>query len=174
MEESYKKKLKLIFQGLSDLCDPYKVPMEMWSDDISLWPDLEFGQLYMYLVSTTGEFTKEMLKNYKSLDAYNYYASGWVQTIYFHDMEQGINCVLKGKVKASQRLNDPPHEAWVCLHKKTADVVTGHCSCMAGKGGTCSHVAGILFKIEACARLGIVKMSCTSLPCVWNQSFSKN
>ena len=47
-------------------------------------------------------------------------------------MEPGINCVLKEKVKASQRLNEPPHEAWVCLHKKTADVVTGHCSCMAG------------------------------------------
>ena len=74
MEEGYKKKLKLISQGFSELCDPYKVPIEMCSDDISLWPELEFGQLYIYLVSTTGEFTKEMLKNYKSLDAYNYYA----------------------------------------------------------------------------------------------------
>ena len=74
MEESYKRKLKLISQSLSELCDPYKEPIEMWSDDISLWPELEFGQLYIYLVSTTGEFTEEMLKNYKSLDAYNFYA----------------------------------------------------------------------------------------------------
>ena len=112
-----------------------------------------------------------------------------MQTVYFYNMTPGINCVLKGKVKASQRLNEPPHEAWICLNKKRADVVTGHCTCMAGydeghgvlyssllcrKGGTCSHVAGIMFKVETCARLGIAKQSCTSLPCVWNQSFSKN
>lgn len=74
MEDSYKKKLLLVSQGLSELCDPFKVPKEMWSENISLWPELEFGQLYIYLVCTTGEYTKEMLKNYKSLDAYNYYA----------------------------------------------------------------------------------------------------
>ena len=41
-------------------------------------------------------------------------------------------------------------------------------------GEVCSHMAAILFKIEACIRLKICSQSCTELPCVWNQAFSKN
>lgn len=40
-------------------------------------------------------------------------------------------------------------------------------------GEVCSHVAAVLFKIEACIRLKIASRSCTELPCVWNQAFSK-
>ena len=40
-------------------------------------------------------------------------------------------------------------------------------------GEVCSHVAAILFKVEACTRLEISKLTCTSLPCTWNQIFSE-
>ena len=40
-------------------------------------------------------------------------------------------------------------------------------------GEVCSHVAAVLFKVEACFRLGINTQTSTSLPCVWNQAFSK-
>ena len=39
-------------------------------------------------------------------------------------------------------------------------------------GEVCSHVAAILFKVEACIRLEITKETCTSLPCTWNQVYS--
>lgn len=41
-------------------------------------------------------------------------------------------------------------------------------------GETCSHVASILFKVEAYHRLEIAKQTCTSLPCLWNQASTKN
>ena len=37
------------------------------------WPPLEFGQIYTYLIDTPGPFTRERLKAYRSLDAFNYY-----------------------------------------------------------------------------------------------------
>ena len=37
----------------------------------------------------------------------------------------------------------------------------------------CSHVTAMLFKVEACVRLGIAAMTSTSLPCIWNQAFLK-
>ena len=37
----------------------------------------------------------------------------------------------------------------------------------------CSHVAAVLFKVEACMRLEVASMTCTSLPCTYNQAFSK-
>lgn len=51
--------------------DPYE--MDGWKDDLSLWPPIEFGSIYTYLIDTPGEFTKEKLKAHKSLEAYNYY-----------------------------------------------------------------------------------------------------
>ena len=45
--------------------------------------------------------------------------------------------------------------------------------CIYRLGEMCSHVAALLFKVEACVRLGIATMTSTSLPCVWNQAFSK-
>ena len=100
------------------------------------------------------------------------------------------------KVNPSQRLNDKPHEAWVGVNKRTCAIVTAHCTCMAGYANnqkfcsfcafvyliltyvvdsekSVSHVAGVLFKVEACIRLGIASKTCTSHPCVWNQAFSK-
>ena len=40
-------------------------------------------------------------------------------------------------------------------------------------GEVCSHVAALLFKVEACVRLGYTNPACTSMPCEWNQAFSK-
>ena len=40
-------------------------------------------------------------------------------------------------------------------------------------GETCSHIAALLFKVEACVRLGYTNLACTSRPCTWNQAFSK-
>ena len=40
-------------------------------------------------------------------------------------------------------------------------------------GEVCSHVAAVLFKVEACVRLGMTAETCTSQPCLWNQAYSK-
>ena len=53
--------------------DPYSIPAEEWEDDIKKWPLIEYGQIYMSLVDTAGDFTREKLKAYKSLEAYNYF-----------------------------------------------------------------------------------------------------
>ena len=119
-----------------------------WKDDVSLWP--EFEQIYSYLIDTPGEYIKKMLKANKSLEAFNYYIyqvgirskPTMQKTFFFFVVVVGCrqmfccdllsNCSLKAKVKASQRLTDTPHEAWVCIEKKTLNVITGHCTCMAG------------------------------------------
>ena len=53
--------------------DPYQLCSEAWVDDPSLWPEVEFPHIYVYLIDTPGEFTREKLKAFKSLEAYNYY-----------------------------------------------------------------------------------------------------
>ena len=34
--------------------DPYENSDERWKDDIRLWPQVEFGEIYTYLVGTQG------------------------------------------------------------------------------------------------------------------------
>ena len=72
-KERYLRRLEVLYGNSSSVVDPYEIPEERWSDDISLWPPVEFGDMYSYLVETPGQFTKEKLKAYKSLDAFNYY-----------------------------------------------------------------------------------------------------
>ena len=56
-----------------DRLDPYQLAADQWIDDTSRWPPVEYPDLYSYLIETPGEFTKEKLKAFKSLEAYNYY-----------------------------------------------------------------------------------------------------
>ena len=48
------------------------------------------------------------------------------------------------------------------------------CICSLYKcGEVCSHAAAFLFNVEACTLLEISKLTCTTLPCTWNQVFSE-
>ena len=57
--------------------DLYSIKDE-WIDDPEKQPDLEYGDIYNYLTDTPGSYTKENLKAYKSLEAYNFLYSGHV------------------------------------------------------------------------------------------------
>lgn len=47
-------------------------------------------------------------------------------------------------MKHSQKLNAPDLKCWISIDKENV-VLTGHCTCMAGQGEVCSHVAALLF-----------------------------
>ena len=40
-------------------------------------------------------------------------------------------------------------------------------------GSACSHIAAVLFKLQACVQLGMNKKACTSKLCQWNVSRRK-
>ena len=75
----YEKKLRCLYNAADkenmpwEALDPYQLRSEAWVDDPSLWPEVEFPHIYVYLIDTPGEFTREKLKAFKSLEAYNYY-----------------------------------------------------------------------------------------------------
>ena len=111
----YEQKLQLV--GLTSC--PFELPLEAWVDDITTWPPLEFPDIVLYLITTPGEFTRERLKAYKSLEAYNYFASGWVGTCYIFS----VYSELKAGVRPSQRTTDLPHRPWVGVRKKDGLVI---------------------------------------------------
>ena len=59
----------------------------------------------------------------------------------------------KGKVRHSQRKNDPPIPVWIICSKDGTEICAHCIGCMAGLGECCSHVASVLFYIEVWTRL---------------------
>ena len=54
-----------------------------------------------------------------------------------------------------------------CVSKKDAVIKSAHCNCMAGMSGTCLHVAAMLYRVEAAARLGLTNPACTAKSNEW-------
>ena len=73
--------------------------------------------------------------------------------------------MLIGKVKHSYAVSYSPLLPWVAV-RMNGSVEYGHCTCMAGLGETCSHIASILYWLETATRIKNTT-SCTSMPNSW-------
>ena len=69
------------------------------------------------------------------------------------------------QVKHSQRLNDPAVLPWL-IAEKDGTVLAAHCNCTAGLGEVCTHVAALLFWIDAATKLRDSK-TVTEKPAYW-------
>ena len=73
---------KLGVLGLEEC--PYEMAADLWQDDPTTWPTLEYPEVNTYLIDTPGVFTRESMKNRKSLEGHNQFSSGWVQTVFHY------------------------------------------------------------------------------------------
>ena len=129
-QRRYVEKLKV--RGV-EIPDSYSISNDLWIDDPTKWPDIEFGDVYTYLTDKEGTFTQDSLNAYRSLEACNFFYTGYVQTVYYYRVTQ-VMCVLKAKVNPSQKSVDKCHSPWVVI--KAGDLEcrmkVAHCTCMAG------------------------------------------
>lgn len=71
------------------------------------------------------------------------------------------------QVNHSQRLNEKQLQPWVAVCDD-GTIKSAHCTCMAGLGEACSHIAATLFAVSAAVNLRDGQ-SCTSQKCKWSQ-----
>ena len=129
-KKRYKEKLMLKSEQIPD---PYAVSQEEWVDDVTKWPTVLYGDVYNYLIESKGRYTAKSLKAFKSLEAFNYFISGHVRTIFYYEVSrQSQNCVLMAEVNPSQKSPSDTHKGWVVIQKQDGQVITGHCTCKAG------------------------------------------
>jgi hypothetical protein len=71
------------------------------------------------------------MKNYKSLEAHNYFRSGWVETVFMYKPSDSQYTLMKASVKPSQKLNDDHYCPWIAV-TNCGQISAAHCNCMAG------------------------------------------
>ena len=160
----YEQKIRM-----NGLVDPYYRVESGTSSSFSSveWPEVTYADIYNFLINTTSYCTHEQLKAYKSLDGYNFFVNGWVTNIdvICSQVTRPKIFILTSLVKHSQRLTAPPLQVWVAT-KQQGEILCAHCSCMAGLGEACSHIAALLFAAETNTQLK-GQFASASLPCSW-------
>ena len=76
--------------------------------DRTLWPQVEYPDIYNYLINAISPYTKEQLKAYKSLDGYNFFCQGWVRNLEILVVKEKGIVVLKAAVMHSQSISSSP------------------------------------------------------------------
>ncbi|KAG0416851.1 hypothetical protein HPB47_006078 [Ixodes persulcatus] len=117
-----------------------------------------------YLVLSTSYISLLRMKAYNSLEAHNYFTSGWVKSVTAMRLSSKRIVVLS-EVNHSQRLREAPLKAWL-LADADGSVITAHCTCVAEAGEACSHIGATLFAVETAVRLRNSR-TCTKKENVW-------
>ena len=94
---------KLTLKNGVSLPDPFSLSPCQWVNDPTKWPALQWPDIHECLIETPNVYTREKLKAYKSLDAYNFVLCRHVQDVHFHDYKIEDFVVLKTEVLPSQR-----------------------------------------------------------------------
>ncbi|XP_041360667.1 uncharacterized protein LOC121376924 [Gigantopelta aegis] len=156
---------------MSDMSDASSITS--WTDDLREWPNVMYGDIYNYFITSKAIDGQDM-KNFKSLQSFNYFQSGHVGKIVHHKYSSNQNkIVLKADVRRSQSIHKSSNVAHV-LCQMNGTILSGWCSCMAGQGLSCSHVGALLWTIEHAVRNGLTGVSCTDETVKWNQGTKRN
>ena len=79
--------------------DPYSLSAENFGTDAkdrNKWPDVTNFDIIGFFVFKESAYTRDQLRNHKSLEAYKYFQDGWVQEI-LHTEINGFH-LMKAKV----------------------------------------------------------------------------
>ena len=91
---------KLLLKTGEQLPDPFSLN-DGWLNDITMLPELSCRDVTEYLIDTPSRLTKEAMKAYKSLEAYDYFMCSHVKDCFYHKISPTSEfCLIKSDVSA--------------------------------------------------------------------------
>lgn len=78
--------------------DPYTLKGQI--TNAKDYPEVEYNDLYNYLVYTTSFYTQDEMRAYKSLLSYKFFLNGWVKNLYCKKIANSKK-IVRGQVTKS-------------------------------------------------------------------------
>ena len=114
-KKMYLKRLEVL--GLTEKDDPYleENQLKQFSDSMSAWPRSSMDK-YMdgYFIRRPGVYSQQELLDWKSLQAYNFFQSGFVQTVLTWTVNSLLG-VVTAKVNPSMKSPNMAYELWIAV-----------------------------------------------------------
>ena len=141
-----------------------------------MWPQLyltDFTPFYGDVLGKKNIVQRTECK-YKQGKAYRYFTDNFISEVFYNNIsDESKYCYLKIKCLPSQRVSSKPHDVWALVKKDFKYEVCGAilsacCACTAGLLGSCNHVAGLPFRVEAAVLTGVTHPTCTGILASWN------
>lgn len=169
-------KWKLTINNKVTIQDPYTIKTGWLGESaMEFWPSLYFQDICEYLrLTTPRELYFRLINEYKQGKGYRYYSSGWIKEVLYHNIDDHTDvCLFSTTCTPSMNVRQPPYEIWAIIEKDSSrkpggKIYSAHCTCTAGLHGSCNHIVGMLFRIEAAVAEGLTNPSSTSKLCKWN------
>ncbi|KAK7093102.1 uncharacterized protein [Littorina saxatilis] len=150
----------------------YKLPdptkLDGWKDVLEC-PDVTDRHITEYLVHSRHRTEdKRQMGATRQLKASSLFKEGHVFSPNYHPIaEDCSHCFVSARVMPSLPGRDqrttPHHFTWICLSKSDGVVHSADCSCTAGEGGSCNHIAAVLYMLaDLTERRQQGLLSCTS------------
>ncbi|XP_031557009.1 uncharacterized protein LOC116293689 [Actinia tenebrosa] len=104
---------------------------------ISQWPPIFLSDITMYIMKdhpgNNISLQTRLLNEYKEGKAYRLYDTGWLKEISInHIKDNSKYCFMKARCTPSMKINDTPHNVWICASKVKGSIQSAYCSCTAG------------------------------------------
>lgn len=153
-----------------------------WTKDIRQCPAVSLYEVTDYLLRSHDtvthtdsgnleSFNVQNLKRYKTLRSYELYRSGHIHSMMFQPMVNTDYCALRGKCNPSWDTSGTVYDC-IVIFEEGGQPVGSSCTCTAGLGEACTHVAAMLFAMEDFTSLGHHMLpndpASTELLCAWN------
>ena len=73
---------------------PDPMSLKDWKNNVALLPDVNWPDIYNYLVNTPSEYTHKSMKAYKSLKAHEFFVCGHVHNVFYHQLTRTTTFAL--------------------------------------------------------------------------------
>ena len=160
--------------------DPFELPRNKMlpisrdsGENNELLPELTYIDMVNYFVYGKAPlYTDIEFKNYKTMQSYERFVTGWVQKVelLIHKIDGGdglgeMVSIVRSKVAHSQCVSEKSLTCWIII-RESGSIESCHCECLAGSAESCSHVGAVCFYIEFIVRVR-EKRTVTQDPAYW-------